>query len=53
MTKTNHEDASGDPYQLNRFVAAQAGDYETALAEVRNGRKRSHWMWYILKPARI
>jgi uncharacterized protein (DUF1810 family) len=36
-----------DPHDLARFVEAQAGDYETALAEIRAGRKRSHWMWYI------
>ena len=38
---------SDDPHDLNRFVLAQAGDYERALAEIRSGRKRSHWMWYI------
>lgn len=38
---------SADPYDLNRFIEAQAGDYERALAEIRSGRKRSHWMWYI------
>ena len=32
---------------LSRFVAAQAGVYETAWAELAGGRKRSHWMWYI------
>jgi uncharacterized protein (DUF1810 family) len=37
----------GDPYDLDRFVQAQEGDYERALSEVRAGRKRSHWMWYI------
>ena len=36
-----------DPHDLGRFVDAQAGDYEQALAEIRSGRKRSHWMWYI------
>ncbi len=36
-----------DPYGLARFVEAQTGVYETALAEVRAGRKRSHWMWFI------
>ena len=36
-----------DPYDLRRFVTAQADDYATALAEVRAGRKRSHWMWYV------
>jgi uncharacterized protein (DUF1810 family) len=41
-------DANGDdPHDLNRFVQAQEGDYERALAEVRAGRKRSHWMWYV------
>ena len=33
---------------LDRFVSAQAaGEYETALAEMKAGRKRSHWIWYI------
>jgi uncharacterized protein (DUF1810 family) len=36
-----------DPYDLQRFVSAQAGDYETALKELRRGRKQSHWIWYI------
>ena len=35
------------PYDLDRFLDAQQGKYETALAEVRAGRKRSHWMWYV------
>jgi uncharacterized protein (DUF1810 family) len=36
-----------DPYDLQRFVEAQADDYHRALAEIRQGRKRSHWMWYV------
>mgnify|MGYP003298389024 FL=1 len=32
---------------LERFLAAQEHDYEIALSEIRNGRKQSHWMWYI------
>jgi uncharacterized protein (DUF1810 family) len=32
---------------LNRFIKAQETDYERALTEIRNGKKRSHWMWYI------
>ena len=32
---------------MNRFVEAQASTYERALAELRSGRKRSHWMWYV------
>lgn len=35
------------PEELRKFVTAQESDYATALAEIRNGRKRSHWMWYI------
>ena len=34
-------------YDLERFYKAQEYDYETALSEIRNGRKESHWMWYI------
>ncbi|MGV3706418.1 MAG: DUF1810 domain-containing protein [Arcticibacter sp.] len=34
-------------YNLERFVSAQENDYESALSEITNGRKRSHWMWYI------
>lgn len=36
-----------DSYKLDRFLEAQAADYDTALAEIRSGRKRSHWMWYV------
>lgn len=36
-----------DPFDLARFVEAQDADYARALAEIRNGRKKSHWMWYI------
>ncbi len=36
-----------DPYNLRRFLQAQEGDYPRALAELRSGQKRTHWMWYI------
>lgn len=36
-----------DSYDLARFVEAQEREYERALTEIRGGRKRSHWMWYI------
>jgi len=32
---------------LKRFLEAQENDFEIALAEIQNGRKQSHWMWYI------
>jgi uncharacterized protein (DUF1810 family) len=38
---------SGDPFYLARFVEAQDGIYDRALAELRAGAKRSHWMWFI------
>lgn len=36
-----------DPYDLNRFISAQEGVYDRALAELREGLKRTHWMWFI------
>jgi len=36
-----------DSFSLERFVAAQEGRYESALAEIKAGAKRSHWMWYV------
>ncbi len=37
----------GDPYDLERFLLAQAQHWDKALAELRDGRKRTHWMWFI------
>ena len=34
-------------YTLNRFLTAQERSYDAALAEIKAGRKRTHWMWYI------
>lgn len=36
-----------DHHDLERFVEAQEGDYEAALAELRAGRKHTHWIWYV------
>ncbi len=36
-----------DPFDLQRFVEAQASVYDDVLAELRVGRKRSHWMWFV------
>ena len=41
-----------DPYDLDRFIDAQEGLYSKALAEIRQGAKRSHWMWFIFPQAR-
>ncbi len=34
-------------FNLKRFTDAQARNYADALAEIKSGRKRSHWMWYV------
>src|ERR1044072_813603 len=38
---------ANDPFDLQRFVDAQAPVYDRVLAELREGRKRSHWMWFV------
>ncbi len=36
-----------DEFNLERFITAQASHYEAATAELRAGRKSSHWMWFV------
>ena len=36
-----------DPFSLQRFVDAQSQTYDQALAELRAGQKRTHWMWFV------
>jgi uncharacterized protein (DUF1810 family) len=47
MIPGNSASDRGDPYDLNRFIISQEGVSDRALAELRDGQKRSHWMWYI------
>jgi uncharacterized protein (DUF1810 family) len=44
---SNRASSEADPYELARFMRAQEQHYEQALSEIRCGRKRSHWMWFI------
>lgn len=45
--------APPDPFDLERFVTAQAGGvHDRAAAEVRRGRKTSHWMWFVFPQVR-
>ena len=44
--------AHEDPFNLSRFVEAQAKDYSRALAELRAGKKQTHWIWYALPQLR-
>jgi uncharacterized protein (DUF1810 family) len=39
-------------FDLDRFLTAQAGVFDTALAELRAGRKRTHWMWFVFPQMR-
>ncbi len=41
------EGGPGDPHALTRFVLAQEHTFRQALAEIGEGRKRSHWMWFV------
>ena len=41
-----------DPFDLRRFVDAQDRVYDTVLAELRNGAKRSHWIWFVFPQLR-
>ena len=43
----NEPRGADDPYDLRRFIEAQTRDYARALAEIKAGFKRSHWMWYV------
>lgn len=47
MQNADEPSAADAPYDLRRFVDAQQNAYERALAEIKSGIKRSHWMWYV------
>lgn len=39
--------SSNDPFDLSRFTSAQEKNYHSAIAELKRGHKRTHWMWYV------
>jgi uncharacterized protein (DUF1810 family) len=45
-------ESAGDPFDLKRFVDAQAPVYGNVLGELRDGRKRGHWMWFVFPQLR-
>jgi uncharacterized protein (DUF1810 family) len=47
MPTANGKPGQADPLNLGRFVNAQEGIYPQALAELKSGQKRSHWMWFV------
>jgi uncharacterized protein (DUF1810 family) len=44
--------SEADPHELERFVSAQEPVFPAALAELRAGRKRTHWMWFVFPQLR-
>jgi len=44
---TEHSFSSNDPYNLQRFVSAQEPVFEQVVSELRQGSKRTHWIWFI------
>ena len=47
MSNSTDAPNTEDPYHLSRIVHAQQDDFQRALGEIRSGKKRTHWMWYI------
>jgi uncharacterized protein (DUF1810 family) len=47
MSQPSLSAAEQDPFDLARFLKAQAGVYDQVGDELRSGQKRSHWMWFI------
>jgi len=47
MIRTDDTIGRDDPFDLSRFTRAQERIYDTVLAELRSGRKRTHWIWFI------
>jgi uncharacterized protein (DUF1810 family) len=47
MARFSQSPDNCDPFDLQRFVTAQEDSFEQAMLELKNGQKRSHWMWYI------
>src|SRR5947209_4563623 len=47
MATSSETHSARDPFDLDRFLKAQESDFDQALAEIKAGHKRSHWMWYI------
>jgi uncharacterized protein (DUF1810 family) len=47
MGDSDNAAEANDPFDLDRFVEAQAENFRQALSEIESGRKESHWMWYV------
>jgi uncharacterized protein (DUF1810 family) len=45
-------ESAADPFELRRFVSAQSAIYGKVVEELRSGRKRGHWMWFVFPQLR-
>jgi uncharacterized protein (DUF1810 family) len=52
MNESQRPAGATDPFNLERFVQAQASAYASVLRELQNGRKVTHWMWFIFPQLR-
>ena len=52
VARQRPEMPDADPFDLNRFVTAQAPVFAAALDELKAGRKQSHWMWFVFPQLR-
>ena len=52
MCNRSQMESAGDPFDLKRFVDAQAPVYGNVVGELRDGCKRSHWMWFVFPQLR-
>src|ERR1700758_1401235 len=52
MCNRSHMESASDPFDLKRFVEAQAPVYRSVVDELRGGRKRGHWMWFVFPQLR-
>lgn len=51
-SRPGSRETAGDPFDLRRFVDAQSSAYDQAPAELRQGCKRTHWIWFVLPQLR-
>jgi uncharacterized protein (DUF1810 family) len=52
MSGSTHSGKMTDPFHLERFITAQEPVFDTVLNELRAGRKRTHWMWFVFPQLR-
>lgn len=52
MDENVRKECTPQKYDMQRFIMAQSSTYKNALEEIKNGKKKTHWMWYIFPQLR-